>query len=371
MKLFILIATLLLPAPLPQGPRGAVTGRVIVSGTTEPIADADIAIVTTEGVLESTTDAAGRFAVANVPVGRQTVLIRADGFFIESTSPNTPFAARAEVPVTITAGGTPVAIPNVSMVRSGIISGKVVDPQGNPLPFIRVQAFRPDAAALNSGVVPDSGNRMTDDRGEYRMFFVPPGEYVIRAQVQGGRPAGPVQTRPGELQTLVTTLFPSTTDLAQAGKVIVKSGEEARGIDISVKTESVIIPPPDANPKPAGGFKISGVVVDRVLPWVGEAVLMLGSEADAAAPRQVGTVIIGGNRVSLKFHRFLRGNTISSLECRMPMDLPAREAAYRRGGARPLKLWITMSRTSASCFTQASMCRASLGSMESWQQAEH
>jgi hypothetical protein len=294
MKLFILIATLLLPAPLPQGPRGAVTGRVIVSGTTEPIADADIAIVTTEGVLESTTDAAGRFAVANVPVGRQTVLIRADGFFIESTSPNTPFAARAEVPVTITAGGTPVAIPNVSMVRSGIISGKVVDPQGNPLPFIRVQAFRPDAAALNSGVVPDSGNRMTDDRGEYRMFFVPPGEYVIRAQVQGGRPAGPVQTRPGELQTLVTTLFPSTTDVAQAGKVIVKSGEEARGIDISVKTESVIIPPPDANPKPASGFKISGVVVDRVLPWVGEAVLMLGSEADAAAPRQVGTVIIGG-----------------------------------------------------------------------------
>jgi len=102
------------------------------------------------------------------------------------------------------------------MVQSGTISGKVVDPQGRPLPFIRVQAFRPGAQALNSGVVPDVASRMTDDRGEYRMFFVPPGEYLIRAQVQGGRPAGPVPNKPGEAEVLVTTLFPGTTDMAQA-----------------------------------------------------------------------------------------------------------------------------------------------------------
>jgi protocatechuate 3,4-dioxygenase beta subunit len=292
MKHFLLIAALLLQAPSSQGPRGSVTGRVIVSGTSEPINEADVAIVTPEGVLETTTDASGRFGLANVPTGRQTVVLRADGFFVESTAPNSPFAARAEVPVTVTAGETPIAIPNVTMVQSGTISGKVVDPQGSPLPFIRVQALRPDAGTLNSGVVPDFASRMTDDRGEYRMFFVPPGEYVIRAQVQGGRPAGPVQPRPGEIQTLVSTLFPNTTDMAQASKVIVKSGEEVRGIDISVKMELVTLPPPE--PKPTGGFKISGVVVDRVLPWVGEAVLMLGSEADAGAPRQVGTAIIGG-----------------------------------------------------------------------------
>jgi hypothetical protein len=75
--------------------------------------------------------------------------------------------------------------------------------------------------------------------------------------------------------------------------VIVKSGEEVRGIDISVKMEVVIVPPPDQNPKPAGGFKISGVVVDGVLPIVGTAVLMLGSEA-GPDPQMVGTVIIGG-----------------------------------------------------------------------------
>ncbi len=101
---------------------------------------------------------------------------------------------------------------------------------------------------------------MTDDRGEYRMFFVPPGEYVIRAQVQGGRPAGPVQTSPGQADILVPTHYPSTTDMAQAGKVTVKSGEEVRGIDIAVKMEIVNIPPPA--PKPTGGVKISGLVID-------------------------------------------------------------------------------------------------------------
>src|SRR5262245_47303405 len=166
MKSFFLIAALLLQAP---ASRGSVTGTVIVSGTTTPIADADVAIVTPDGVLETTTDARGRFALANVPSGQQTVLIRADGFFIESTAPNTPFAARAQVPVTVRAGA-PVAIPNVAMVQSGTIIGRVVDPEGNPLPFVRVQAVRPAAGTLNSGILPDSANRMTDDRGEYRMF---------------------------------------------------------------------------------------------------------------------------------------------------------------------------------------------------------
>src|SRR5262245_47863952 len=250
MKLFFLIAALLLQA---SAPRGSVTGTVIVSGTSAPIPDAYVAIVPPDGVLDTTTDARGRFALANVPAGKQTVLIRADGFFIESTATNTPFAARAEVPVTVPVG-TPVAIPNVMMVQSGTVTGRVVDPQGNPLPFVRVQAVRPAAGTLNSGIVPEVANRMTDDRGEYRMFFVPPGEYVIRAQVQGGRPAGAIPTRPGEVQTLVSTLFPSTTDMADAGKVTVKSGEEVQGIDITVRTELVILPPPA--PKPTGGFKI-------------------------------------------------------------------------------------------------------------------
>ena len=81
MKFFLLIAALLLQT---SGPRGSVTGTVVVSGSSAPIADAYIAIVTPDGVLETTTDARGRFALASVPNDQQTVFIRADGFFVES-----------------------------------------------------------------------------------------------------------------------------------------------------------------------------------------------------------------------------------------------------------------------------------------------
>jgi carboxypeptidase family protein len=300
MKFLFLIAALLL-----QAPRGSVTGMVVVSGSSAPIADANVAIVTPDGVLETTTDDRGRFALANVPAGKQTVLIRADGFFVESPNPNMPFIPRADVPVTVSAGA-PVAIPNVSMVESGTIIGRVGDPQGNPLPFVQVQALRSTATTLNSGAPSNSASRVTDDRGEYRMFFVPPGEYVIRAQVQPGRPAGALPPRPGEVQTLLSTLFPSTTDMAEADKVIVKSGEEVRGIDITVKSETVIIQPPAA--KPTGGFKISGLVIDGAQPWVGPAVLMLGSETEAGPPRQVGNVIVGGTPGAFEVPSVLPGN---------------------------------------------------------------
>jgi protocatechuate 3,4-dioxygenase beta subunit len=295
MTLFLLIAALLIQAP---APRGAVTGTVVIAGTTAPIVDAEIAIVTPDGLVETTTDANGRFTLTNIPAGRQTVLIRADGYFVESVP-------RAEVPVTVTAGTAPVVVPSVSMVRGGTVSGRVVDPQGSPLPLARVQALRPGGETLNSGAVPDFGNRMTDDRGEYRMFFVPPGEYVIRAQAQGG-PTGTISTRPGEVQRLVSTLYPSATDVAQAGKVLVKSGEEIRGIDISVKMEVVTLPPPA--PRPTGGVKISGLVFDRADPWVGTAALLLGSEAQPGAPRTVGTVIVGGTPGAFEITNVQPGN---------------------------------------------------------------
>jgi len=328
MKLLLLIAFLL------QSPRGSVTGTVVVSGSSAPIADANVAIVTPDGVLETTTDDRGRFALANVPTGRQTIMIRADGFFVESPNPNFPFIPRADVPVTVSAGA-PVAIPNVSMVQSGTIVGRVVDAQGNPFAFVQVQALRSTATTRNSGAPSDSANRMTDDRGEYRIFFVPPGEYVIRAQVQPGRPAGVLPSRPGELQTLVATLFPSTTDMAEADKVIVKSGEEVRGVDITVRSETVM---PTPAPRPTtGGFKISGLVIDAAQPWVGTAVLMLGS--DVEPPRQVGPpVIVGGTPGAFEIPSVPPGNYDLFASMGNPLGSPGPGGGIQAWGRTKVKV---------------------------------
>ena len=287
MKLVLLIAALLF-----QTPRGSVTGTVVAAGT--PIVEADVAILTSEGLLETTTDSNGRFSLANVPAGQQTVLIRADGFFAEPPAANMAFPPRAEVPVTVVAGTTPVAIPPVSLVRSGTISGKVVDPQGLPLPYARIEALRTVAGTANPDQLRALALRATDDRGEYRMFWVPPGEYVVRAMGGPQPDPGGAPLPPGQVQRLVPTFFPSKTDAAEASKVIVKSGEEVRGIDIAIQSVVVNLPPPPASPPLISGFKVSGQVVDGMQPWVGTAGLFLGSSATTESPRLVGNVITGG-----------------------------------------------------------------------------
>jgi hypothetical protein len=54
--------------------------------------------------------------------------------------------------------------------------------------------------------------------GEYRLYPVPPGEYYVGAAPSSG--------------TQVTTLYPNTTNLNSALRILVKPAEEVRGIDI-------------------------------------------------------------------------------------------------------------------------------------------
>ena len=331
MKLFLLIVTMLLQAPAPPRPvSGSVTGTVIVAGTAAPIPDAEIAISTAGALFETTTDANGRFSLANVPAGRHTVVIRADGFFPASAAPEAVFQLGAEVPVTVAPEASSVSVGPVAMVRGAIITGTVLDTQGRPLPFANVQALRPGPVGSLQAVA----GRRTDDRGEYRLFWVPPGEYLIGVTPNPPAPANLAAAPPGGPPRIVRTLFPSTTDAAQANKVAVKSGDEARGIDISARLE-VVNPP--ASPVTAtgvaatGGVKISGQITNALMPTIGTGVLVLGSEADTTPPRQVASVALNAATVPFEIPGIPPGNY--ELLIRMP------DARGSRGTGGAVQAW--------------------------------
>jgi hypothetical protein len=292
MKLILLTLTLLLQAPAPPRPGGTVTGTVIAAGTSEPVADAEVAIATASAAFETTTDANGRFSLADIPVGVHTILIRADGYFAAPAIPSAGAPTRAEVPVTIAQGALSVPLSPVTMIRGAIITGKVVDPEGKPLPFAAVQALRPGPAAQLQTVAV----RMTDDQGDYRLFWVPPGEYLIGVAPRAPAPAN--LTVPGPRPPMTRTLFPNTTDVAQASKVAVKSGDEIRGIDISARLDVSATPlaPPPPPPPPSPGVKVSGQITNGLMPATGTGVLMLGSRK-GEQPRQVGSVALNAATV--------------------------------------------------------------------------
>ena len=70
--------------------------------------------------------------------------------------------------------------------RGAVITGTIVDTEGQPSPGVQVTA-RPIAGLMSvcsrSGIVSAWG-ATTDDRGVYRIFGLPAGDYIIAAQVR-------------------------------------------------------------------------------------------------------------------------------------------------------------------------------------------
>jgi hypothetical protein len=114
------------------------------------------------------------------------------------------------------------------MQAAGVILGKIVDLDGDPMPGVSVNATMPGIQALAAGRNL-AGAGVTNDRGEYRIADLRPGKYFILAQPSQRAPAVHVEEKgkPKERLIYASTYYPGTVDKSQAIAVEVRSGEEA------------------------------------------------------------------------------------------------------------------------------------------------
>src|SRR6185369_16666479 len=68
---------------------------------------------------------------------------------------------------------------NATRRPTGVISGRVVDDDGHPMRDIEVQALVAVYEAGERRVVPQGNLATTNDRGEFRLFWLPPGNYYV------------------------------------------------------------------------------------------------------------------------------------------------------------------------------------------------
>lgn len=115
------------------------------------------------------------------------------------------------------------------MQAAGVITGKIVDFDGDPLPAIGVVATpSPDSATRRN--IGRQGNAGTNDLGEYRIADLPPGKYIVQAtppENQAALPSPNEKIAPKDRLVFVTTYFPGTLDERQAVAVEVPSGGTA------------------------------------------------------------------------------------------------------------------------------------------------
>ena len=212
------------------------TGRVLASDNGEPATHAHIHLsgsTTSRGTSgsprgverTSETDANGDFEFANLPAGSFYVTVdRVNGFVRPSR------AKSAEIAEGQTAGMT------FRVQRTGAIQGRVVDENGDGVLRVQVAAAQKINLGGYNKVEPSGLSAITDDRGNFRIFNVPPGEYYVVASYSPPR----VDIKPSPRLGYSNTYHPNSLTLDAARSVVVRPGRTTERVDVALTTRQLV-----------------------------------------------------------------------------------------------------------------------------------
>ena len=171
----------------------------------------------------TSTDDEGRFEIDNVGSGAYSLMAFAPGYVT---------VAGSSIDGGVQRYYRPGEFASVRLVKGGVIAGAVTNEMGEPMVAARVRAIRVrDAEGRAARARLSSPDQImddwrTDDRGQYRIYGLEPGSYVVSA---GGKTM--MAFRSGGYTGDAATYHPSSTR-DTAAEVRVTGGQETVGIDI-------------------------------------------------------------------------------------------------------------------------------------------
>jgi hypothetical protein len=165
------------------------------------------------------TGADGRFELRDLPAGRWMVSASKPGFVTQRLGQRRP---NETVPELQLADGQKVDGANFSLLRGGVITGRVQDDFGDPVAHARVTVQRRQMFEGARRLVPVGVTDETDDTGAFRLYGLAPGDYYVSAR---GR-QNPLE-QPGDTSGFAPTYYPGTGNVGEAQHVTVGAGEEA------------------------------------------------------------------------------------------------------------------------------------------------
>jgi len=229
----------------PEKDRCVVTGRVSSMQTGEPLKKATLHLTmrnaprNTNGVFEQTgysgtSEADGSFKFEGVEPGEYSLRGEKAGYI--QTSYGSKTGMMGGTTLTLQPGQQLTDL-KLQLLQQAIVTGRVLDEDGDPVPNVSVLAMTSMHLQGMSRYFP-RGQANTDDTGAYRIANLTPGKYYIMTQLQRGnmgmreKPATPGKP---DLQP-VSTYYPNSLDRTGASAVDLKAGQEMPGVDIRQRT---------------------------------------------------------------------------------------------------------------------------------------
>ena len=293
------------PQTPPQGRdtnKPAVVGTALINGTVtadepgaSPVRQAIVRITGTsfdDGSASINravvTDDRGRYAIPSLPAGRFYLVVEKGGWVPLRYGAQSTYDAG--VPVAV-AEGQPTTI-NMKLTRGAVIAGRVTDEHGQPQPGVRPVLLEYRTVSGQRRLVQNflSGTALaqTDDLGEYRLYGIPAGSYVVAlrpgfqvptgaalrvatdeeiawARQQGSfnlstTGTGPSAPPAGQTVTLAPVYHPGVTDASAAVTISVTAGEQRTGVDFvttyvpTAQVRGVVLRP---DGQPAAGARLT------------------------------------------------------------------------------------------------------------------
>jgi hypothetical protein len=179
------------------------------------------------GRISGVTDRQGRFTFNDLAAGSYRLFAARNGYVRQEYGQRVPKGQGT--PISLAKGQ---ALNNVTfrLIPAGTITGHIRDDAGEPLTGLQVQILQPVYFSPGKRRFQSVGSTRTDDRGEYRLYWVTPGRYYLSVG-SGGREPSPVSRIEFPAKSYPQTYYPGTTDVSQASVIDVQPGVELSGVD--------------------------------------------------------------------------------------------------------------------------------------------
>jgi hypothetical protein len=271
---------------------GRISGRVIDASTGLPMKRAQVTLNGAQGRGRVfLTDDLGSFDFTDLAAGRFTLRAAKAGYITLSYGQRRPFQPGTPLQL---ADGQQLKGVDVHLPRGSVIAGRVFNPDGEPMPGSVIRLLRYQFVQGIRQLVP-TGTAQTDDRGQYRVWGLNPGDYYVSAvPVGGGRGGGgllslaaaaapglvggflageggrgPAEASDEIQEAYAPTYYPGVPSAREARAVSVGLAAEVLDVDFNI----LLVPVSriagrvvDAQGAPAGGATVSLTLADTIGP---------------------------------------------------------------------------------------------------------
>ena len=223
------------PPPNPNAPptpgTATLRGHVFAADTGQPLRRAQVRITANE-IRENrmaTTDAEGRYEFKEVRAGRYQIFANKGSYVSLGYGQPRPMAVPK--PITILDNQT-VEKMDFMLPRGSIVSGRILDEFGEPIPDVQVAAQQYQTIQGQRRLVPSGRQTQTNDIGEFRLFGIPPGQYYLTATWRNNN-NNPLNL--DDRTAYAPMYFPGTDNPAQAQRLTLAIGQELSDLVMALK----------------------------------------------------------------------------------------------------------------------------------------